>query len=134
MIDYFERKIRLRDFEVWDVRIGDQHYALAILDEFRPATFDDFEIPDLIYEEDDQRANYVSATYYSDEAVKDEHKEILREFAQMLTEHLALAHCEVIIKIYQENPEKAIEQMMLTKYGFKESDMPLDKLLHFNQE
>ncbi|ATP40339.1 hypothetical protein CSE16_09925 [Solibacillus sp. R5-41] len=134
MIDYFERKIRLRDFEVWDVRIGDQHYALAILDEFRPATFDDFEIPDLIYEEDDQRANYVSATYFSDEAVKDEHKEILREFAQMLTEHLALAHCEVIIKIYQENPEKAIEQMMLKKYGFKESEMPLDKLLHFNQE
>ncbi|MGE7910015.1 hypothetical protein [Lysinibacillus xylanilyticus] len=47
---------------MWDVRIGDQHYALAILDEFRPATFDDFEIPNLIYEEDDQRANYVSAT------------------------------------------------------------------------
>ncbi|MEQ6356042.1 hypothetical protein ABNX05_15545 [Lysinibacillus sp. M3] len=57
MIDYFERKIRLRDFEVWAVRIGDQHYALAILDKFRPATFDDFEIPDFICEEDDQCAN-----------------------------------------------------------------------------
>lgn len=52
----------------------------------------------------------------------------------MLTEQLALAHCEVIIKIYQKNPEKAIEQMMLTKYSFNESDIPLDKLLHFNQE
>lgn len=51
----------------------------------------------------------------------------------MLTEHLALAHCDVIIKIYQENPEKAIELMMLTKYGFKKSDIPLDKLLHFNK-
>ena len=71
MIDYFERKIRLRDFEVWDVRVSDQHYALAISDEFRPATFDDFEIPYLIYEEDNQRANYVSATYFSDESVKD---------------------------------------------------------------
>ncbi len=49
MIDYFERKFRLRDFEVWDVRVSDQHYTLAILDEFRPATFDDFEIPYLIY-------------------------------------------------------------------------------------
>jgi len=134
LIDYFERKIRLRDFEVWDIRISDQHYTLAILDEFRPATLDDFENPSLIYEEDDQRANYVSATYFSDESVKDEHREILGEFARMLTEHLALAHCEVIIKFYQENPEKAVELIMLTKYGFKESDIPLDKLLHFNQE
>ena len=134
MIDYFERKIRLRDFEAWDVRVSDQHYTLGILDEFRPATFDDFEIPYLIYEEDDQRANYVSATYFSDESVKDNHREILGKFARMLTEHLALAHCEVIIKFYQENPEKAIERIMLKKYGFKESDIPLDKLLHFNQE
>ena len=134
MIDYFERKIRLKDFEVWAVQIGGQHYALAISDEFRPPTFEDFEIPDLIYEEDDQRANYVSATYFTDEPVKDEHREMLGEFARMLTEHVALVHCEVIIKFYQENPEKAIEQMMLTKYGFKESDIPLAKLLHFNQE
>jgi len=134
MIDYFERKIRLRDFEVWDIRISDQHYTLAILDELRPATLDDFEDPSLIYEEDDQRANYVSATYFSDESVKDEHREILGEFARMLTEHLALAHCEVIIKFYQENPENAVDLIMLTKYGFKESDIPLDKLLHFNQE
>ena len=134
MIDYFERKIRLKDFEVWDVQIGSQHYTLAIIDEFRPAAFDDFEIPDLIFEEGDQRTNYVSATYFSDEPIKDEHREILSQFAQMLTNHLALAHCEVIIKFYQENREKMIEQMMLAKYGFKESDIPLDKLLHFNQE
>ncbi|WP_349660552.1 hypothetical protein [Lysinibacillus zambalensis] len=44
-----------------------------------------------------------------------------------------MAHFEVIIKIYQENPEKAIEQMILTKYDFKETDMSLVKLLHFNQ-
>lgn len=134
MIEYFERKVRLKDFEVWDVRVNGQHYALAISDEFRPATFDDFEDPDLIYEKDDQRANYVSASYFSDEFPIDEHREILGEFARMLTEHLALAHCEVIIKFYQENPKKAIEAMMLTKYGFKESDIPLDRLWHFNQE
>lgn len=52
--DYFKRKIRLKDFEVWDLRIGDQHYTLAILDEFRPAIFEDFEMPELIYEADDQ--------------------------------------------------------------------------------
>lgn len=134
MIDYFERKIRLKDLEVWNVRIGNQHYTLVILDEFRPATFVDFEIPDLIYEEDDQRANYVSATYFSEEPVKDEHREILSEFAEMLTDHIALAHCEVIIKMYQENPEKAIDRIMLNKYGFKKQDIPLDKLWHFNQE
>ena len=119
---------------MWHVQIDGQHYTLAILDEFRPATFEDFEIPNLIYEEDDQRINYVSATYFSDEPIKDTHQEKLAEFAHMLTEHLALAHCEVIIKIYQENPGKAIDRIMLTKYGFKESDMPLEKLLHFNQE
>ena len=134
MIDYFERKIRFKDFEFWDVRIGEQYYALVILDEFRPAAFEDFEIPDLINEAEDQRANYVSATYYSKEIIKDEHREPLGEFARMLTEHLALAHCEVIIKMYQEKPEKAIERIMLTKYGFKESDIPLEKLWHFNQE
>lgn len=134
MIDYFERKIRLKDFEVWDVQIGGQHYTLAILDEFRHARFDDFETRDLIYEEDDQRANYVSTKYFSDEPLKDEHREILGEFARMLTNHLALAHCEVITKFYQENTEKAIEKIMLTKYGFTESDIPLEKLWHLNQE
>lgn len=134
MIDYFERKIRLKDFEVWDIQISGQLYTLAILDEFRPATIDDFETSDLIYEEDDQRANYVSASYFFDEPVKEEHKEILGAFARMLTDHLALAHCEVIIKFYQQNPEKAIERIMLPKYGFTESDIPLAKLWHFNQQ
>ena len=134
MVDYFERKIRLKDFEVWDVSVHGQNYTLAILDEFRPATMDDFETPDLIYEEDDQRANYVSTTYFSEEPVKDEHIEILGAFARMLTDHLALAHCEVITKFYQENPQKAIERIMLMKYGFIESDIPLAKLWHFNQE
>ena len=134
LIDYFERKIRFRDFEVWGVRIGNQHYTLAIIDEFRPATLDDFDTPELIYEEDDQRANYVSATYFSEEPVQDEHKEILGQFVRMLTDHLALAHCEVLIKFYQEHRERAIERIMLSKYGYKEADIPLDKLLHFVQE
>ncbi|WP_427137014.1 hypothetical protein [Psychrobacillus psychrodurans] len=57
-------------------------------------------MPVLIYEDDDQRANIVSATYFSVESVKDEHRERLGEFARMLTAHLALAHCEVIIQIF----------------------------------
>ena len=52
----------------------------------------------------------------------------------MLTNHLALVHCEVITKFYQENPEKAIEKMMFMKYGFIESDISLDKLMHFNHK
>ncbi|MCZ8541843.1 hypothetical protein MKY29_11110 [Psychrobacillus sp. FSL K6-2365] len=134
MINYFERKIRLKDFEVWDLRIAKRNLSLFILDEHRPATLEDFEMPELIYEEGDQRVNYVSAKYYSKEVVLEEHKEILGEFARMLTEHLALAHCEVIIKFYQENPKKALDRIMLAKYGFKESEIPLKKLWHFNQE
>lgn len=134
MIEYFERKIRLKDFEAWDVRVNGQHYVLAITDEFRPATFEDFDEPDLIYDKVDQRTNYVSAAYFCEESPKDEHKEILGEFARMLTEHLALAHCEVITKFYQENLKEALEGIMLRKYGFKESDIPLEKLRHFNQD
>ena len=97
-------------------------------------TVEDFETPGLVREEDDQRENYISVRYFSNQLVKDEHRKILGEFAQMLTDHLALAHCEVVIKFYQENRQKAIEQIMLTKYGYKESDIPLEKLWHFNQE
>lgn len=134
MIDYFERKIRLKDLEVWDVRIGKQEYLLVIEDEFRPAKFEDFEIPDLIYEEDDQRENLVSAKYFSNESIRDEHKPVLAKFVGQLTNHLAMAHCEVIIKMKQENLDKAIKRIMLSKYGVKELDIPLEKLWHFNQD
>lgn len=134
MIEYFERQVRFKDFEVWDVQIGGQSYMLAIADEFRAATLEDFEMPDLIYEEDDHRANYVSTTYFSEKPMKDEHREPLGEFARMLTNHLALAHCEVITKFYQENREKAIEHLMSTKYGYTKTDIPLVKLRHLNQD
>ncbi|MEK3953824.1 hypothetical protein [Psychrobacillus sp. FSL K6-1464] len=42
--------------------------------------------------------------FISDEPVKDEHREKLGEFARMLTDHLALAHCEVIIKDVSRKP------------------------------
>lgn len=60
----------------------------------------------------------MSAIYYSKESIKEEHREILGEFAQMLPDHLALAHFEVIIKMYHDHPKTAIDQIMLTKYGF----------------
>ncbi len=45
---------------------------------------------------------------------------------------MALKRGEVILKLYEENYEQTIERIMLTKYGFKETDIPLEKLMHFN--
>lgn len=69
---------------------------------------DAFEMTDLIYEEDTQHANHVSTTYFSEEPVEDEHLEILGAFARMLTNHLALAHCEVMTNFYQESHKKRL--------------------------
>lgn len=112
LVDYFEQKLRLTDIEVWQVRVDQQRYVLILLDENRPATLTVFDIPGLIYEEDDRRANVVTATYYSKHMINEEHRVKLAEFAGMVTDHLALAHCEVIIKLVQEDHKEALEQIM----------------------
>ena len=125
MIDYFERKIRLKDFEVWEVRIGKYAYVLAIIDEYASSQVDD---------EDDFRENTVSCSYFSEQAVRDEHRETLGEFSRQLTDHLALAHCQIEIEFHTTSPAQAIEERMQNIYGYLESDIPLEKLWHFNQD
>ncbi|MBD7985159.1 hypothetical protein H9649_11215 [Sporosarcina sp. Sa2YVA2] len=125
MIDYFERKIRLKDFEVWEVRIGVCEYSLVIVDEYLPSPSEDADL---------FRENTVSCVYYSEQEVLDEHREILGGFARQLTEHLALAHCHVGIDFHTASPQQAIDNHMQKIYGYVESDIPLEKLWHLNQE
>ncbi len=40
-IDYFERKLRLKDIEVWDVRVENSAYCFIVMDENRPPKIED---------------------------------------------------------------------------------------------
>ncbi len=134
MIDYFERTLRLTDLEVWTIRIQRVHYSLVIVDERRKATVEELEIADFIMDEDEQRTNYVSVSIYSESDVQDGHIEPLAELAKQLTEHLALAHCDVITRFYTEQPEIAIDRLLVDKYGYQLADISLEKLWHLNQD
>jgi len=134
LIDYFERTLRLTDLEVWTIRIQRVHYSLVIVDERRKATVEELEIADFIMDEDEQRTNYVSVSVYSESDVQDGHIEPLAELAKQLTEHLALAHCDVITKFYTEQPEIAIDRLLVDKYGYQLADISLEKLWHLNQD
>jgi hypothetical protein len=134
LIDYFERTLRLTDLEVWTIRIHHVHYSLVIVDERRKATVEELDIPDFFIDEDAQRTNYVSVSIFSENNVQDEHIEPLADFAKQLTEHLALAHCDVLTKFYTEQPEIAIDRLLVEKYGYKLANISLEKLWHFNQE
>lgn len=132
MIQFFERKVRLTDIEVWDVNIASHRYMLAIVDEHRPATREDFHSPDVL-DEDLQRANVIVATFYSD-TIDPAHTEALVAFAHMLTDHVALAHCEVVVHFVEANSEQAIDDMLRAKLGYTLDDIPLHKARHFHQQ
>ena len=134
LIDYFERTLRLTDLEVWTIRIQRVHYSLVIIDERRQATIEELDIPEFFMFEEEQRTNYISTSIYSESEVQDGHIEPLADLAKQLTEHLALAHCDVITKFYTEQPEIAIDRLLVDKYGYQLADISLEKLWHLNQD
>ncbi|MFJ5788550.1 hypothetical protein ACIP9G_00540 [Lysinibacillus sp. NPDC093197] len=134
MIDYFERTLRLTDLEAWTIRIQRVHYSLVIVDERRKAAVEELDTADFIIDEDELRTNYVSVSIFSEKNVQDEYIEPLADLAKQLTEHLVLAHCDVITKFYIEQPEIAIDRLLVEKYGYKLADISLEKLWHLNQD
>lgn len=134
MIDYFERIVRLTDLEIWSIRIEQIHYYLVIMDERRKASIEELDLPDAIIDEDIQRTNYVSVSIFSEISVKEEHIEVLDDYVKRFTDHLALAHCNVVVKFYLEQPEITVDRLLFQKYGYKLADIPLEKLWHLNQE
>ncbi len=134
LIDYFERTLRLTDLEVWTILIQRVHYSLVIMDERRQATVKEFDIADFYIDEEELRTNYVSVSIFSVNGVQVKHIEPLADFAKQMTEHLALAHCDVITKFYTERPEIAVDRLLIDKYGHKLADIPLEKLWNLNQD
>lgn len=45
MIDYFERKLRFKDMEIWDIRFGKDIYRMLIVDENRASEIKDLNLP-----------------------------------------------------------------------------------------
>ena len=134
-IDYFERKLRLTDLEVWDARLENSIYRFIVLDENRPPKMDDLYLPDgMELEEDELRKNLITVKVYSTNPVKDEHIEVLDEFAKSITEHVAMAHCHVVTSFYESPLDAALNQVLLEKFGHEESEIPLQNLWHFNQD
>ncbi len=124
MIDYFERKLRFKDMEIWDIRLGKDIYRLFIVDENRASEIKDLNLPPRtrVFEED-LRENLITVKVYSEKQVKSEHIELIDQFAKQLTDHVALAHCDIHLTFYTGKIDDDIFEKI-----------PLKQLLHFNQD
>lgn len=135
MIHYFERILRFKTLEVWDIHIEKVVYRMFIFDENRPATRYDFhiegEIP--IFEED-LRSNLVTVTVYSENLVKEQHIESLSDFSRQATNHLAMAHCDVILSFYVESLDNVLDTFLKDRFGITYEEIPLNQLWHLNQD
>ncbi|UXJ67029.1 hypothetical protein [Lysinibacillus fusiformis] len=124
MIDYFERKLRFKDMEIWDIRLGKDIYRMLIVDENRASEIKDLNLPPnaRVFEED-IRENLITVKVYSEKQVKKEHIELINQFAKHLTDHVALAHCNIHLTFYTGKTNDDIFEKI-----------PLQQLLHFNQD
>lgn len=102
-ISHFRRVLRFTDFEIWDLKLEESNYRICIKDQKRRATIADFELPpESQLDADELRENLITVEVFSGIQVKDQHIELLNQFAKQLTDHVALAYCHVITTFYQE--------------------------------
>lgn len=135
MIKYFERVIRFKDFEAWDVKFRKRTYRVFIIDENRPITKNDLVKADQeIWDDDFDRDNFVSVKIFSEKPVKGKHIPHLVCFFHQLTDFLALAHCEVYTTFHNGNLDDALNLILKEKYDIRYEDIPLKNLMHFNQD
>ena len=137
IIDNFNRVFRFKDIDIWDIEIDRITYRMFIFDENRPSRQDDFDLGD--YEDNDfwedvLRKNLVTVKVYSDIPVKENHIYDLDQFSKSITNHLALAHCNVIISFYVESIELALSRVLFEKENITEDELPLDRLWHLTQD
>ena len=137
IIDNFDRVFRFKDIEIWDVEIDSITYRMFIFDENRPSRKEDFELND--YEadelvEDILRGNLVTIKVYSNTPVRENHIYDLDQFSKSVTNHLALAHCNVVISFYVESIELALKRVLFEKENSTEDELPLNRLWHLNQD
>ena len=133
-MDYFERILRFKDLEVWDVRFGNDIYRMFISDENRQAAADDLDSPSgFDIDEDDLRRNLITVKVYSQNRVRDEHVKPLDQFAKQLTDHVALAHCHVIVTFYIDVIEDVLDRLVMEKFNMQYDEIPLRQMWHLNQ-
>lgn len=134
MIDYFERVLRFRELEVWDIRIGNDIYRMIIFDENRQAEIDDLNLPNgTELSEDELRKNLITVKVYSTNRVLDEHITPLDQFSKQLTNHIALAHCDVVVTFYTDEIEGVLDRLLMKKFKMKFDEIPLRRMWHLNQ-
>lgn len=135
MIDYFERKLRFKDMEVWDIRFGKEIYRLFIVDENRVCEIKDLNLPPnaKVFEED-LKENLITVKVYSEKQVKSEHIELIDQFSKQITDHVALAHCQVILTFFTGNIDVVLENILKETYNLELEKIPLKPMLHLNQD
>lgn len=133
MIDFFERKLRFRDLEVWDIQCDEDIYRMFIFDENRLPGLADLNIPSNAIAED-LRENLITVSVYSNTLVKDEHIAYLDQFAKQLTDHVALAHCDIVMSFYTGVIDDIFKWFLKEKSKLVYEEIPLTQLWHLNQD
>lgn len=135
IVEYFERKFRFTHVEVWDVRVKGQIYRLVLKDEKRKTTFDDLRYPPNFKKDpDDLRDNFVKVDVYSEKLILEATiKTCLSEFAEQCTDHIALAHCNIVVEFYVFPNLDEVELLLNERYGIDINAIPLRRLQHLNQ-
>ncbi|WP_230874936.1 hypothetical protein [Lysinibacillus cavernae] len=134
-MDYFERVIRLKDMEVWDIRFGKAIYRMFILDENRATESKDLNLsPNEQVFEEDLRENLITVKVYSEQPVKAAHITLIDQFSKQLTDHVALAHCDVVLTFYTGKIDDALKEIFKAIYQLEFEQLPLQHLSHFNQD
>ena len=135
MIDYFYRVLRFKNLELWDITINEKIYRMCICDESRPATFDDLDLPQgMPLDEDELRGNLITVTIFSNAKVNNEHIDQLDQFSKQLTDHVALAHCNVITTFRQASIDDNLSSFVKEHLGIDYKTIPLSKLRHLSQD
>jgi len=130
----FQRVIRLKNVEAWDVTVTDQTCRIVIVDERRPSTDADFPwLEDGIGEE--KRNNHISIYIFHSKELLTSEKTILYQVAEHLTDHVALAHCNVTVLFQLEAEYDGVLDRILTSKGYSSSDITaLEKFFYFSQD
>lgn len=118
-----------------DVRLENCTYRFIVIDRNRPPEIKDLNLTEgMEIEGEELRKNLVTVKVYSLNPMEPSHIEVLDEFAKGITDHIALAHCHVIITFYEAPLEVALNKSLIAQIGKKESDIPIEKLWHLNQD
>lgn len=130
----FQRVIRLKDLEAWDIKFNDKECRIILVDEQRPSTDDDFPwLEDGIGE--DRKENHITAYVYSSYDLEEIDEKIFYQIAEHLADHVALAYCNVTVLFKKENDYDVALNGLLRIKGYQEYNViPLSKFFGFSQD